>query len=145
MQSQNPQDALAHADALVENTRRSARWLVRYYVAFGVASVLMSVGVGLLQGGWWLAILMVAWFALIVAISIYAARQQTMVRGGGRIHAGVMIAWTLLWVVTVSVGAGNDLPWPWWLAGGVGMLAACLAGAWVVARRTAGVYAKGQS
>ncbi|HVK45596.1 MAG TPA: hypothetical protein VM429_11910 [Micropruina sp.] len=138
MQSQNPQEALTQADALAQNTQRSARWLVRYYLAFGVASVLMSVGVGLLQGGVWLAVLMVIWFGLIVAISIYAARQQTMVRGGGRIHAGVMIAWTVFWVITVSIGASNDLPWPWWLAGGLGMLAACLGGAWVVARRTEG-------
>jgi len=49
-----------------------------------------------------------------------------------------MIAWTVFWVITVSIGASNDLPWPWWLAGGLGMLAACLGGAWVVARRTEG-------
>ena len=81
----------------------------------------------------WLGI---GWLVLVLGISLYSSRQQTMVRGGGRIHAGVMAAWTVIWVITVTVGASNDLPWPWWLAGGVGMLASPLVGAWVVLRRT---------
>lgn len=132
----DPTDALAHADRLAARTRSSARWLARYYVVFGVASALMALGFGLVQGVVWTVILMVAWLALIAGISIYAGRQQTMVLDGGRIHAAVMVAWTVIWVITVAAGGNLALSWPWWLAGGIGMLAVALLGAWAVLRRT---------
>ena len=141
----DPTEALAQAQRLGARTQRSARWLARYYVIFGIASMLRerawleqyaALGFGLLRGRTWALVLTGVWLVLVLGISLYSSRQQTMVRGGGRIHAGVMAAWTVIWVITVTVGASNDLPWPWWLAGGVGMLASPLVGAWVVLRRT---------
>lgn len=132
----DPSDALAQAERLAARTQRSARWLARYYVVFGGASLLMALAFGLLHGMTWTIVLTLAWLVLVVGISVYARRQQTMVRGGARIHTVVMLTWSAVWVVTVVVGANFDLPWPWWLAGGVGMLAAALVGAWVVLRRT---------
>lgn len=129
-------DALAQADSLAVRTRDAARWLARYYVVFGVASALMAVAVGVWQGGIGTLVVMLIWAALIVGLSIYCGRQQTMVRGGGRLHRTVIIAWTALWALTVAVGSSNNLPWPWWLAGGLAMLTASLIGAWVVLRRT---------
>ncbi len=136
MAQHDPTEALAQAQRLGARTQRSARWLARYYVIFGIASMLIALGFGLLRGRTWALVLSGVWLVLVLGISLYSSRQQTMVRGGGRIHAGVMAAWTVIWVITVTVGASNDLPWPWWLAGGVGMLASPLVGAWVVLRRT---------
>lgn len=134
----DPDNALTQADRLAAHTRTSARWLARYYVIFGVASLLMPLGFGLLHEVAWTITLLMFWLALIVGISIYAGRQPTMVQGGGRIHAAVMVAWTVIWVTTVTVGSSQNLPWPWWLAGGVGMLAAALLGARAVQSRTRG-------
>lgn len=128
--------ALARVDELAGHGRRSARWLARYYLVFGVASLLIAPAFGALHGALWTVLLSLLWAGLITAISIYAARQRTMVRGGVRIHGWVMAAWTTIWLATVLLASSYDLPWPWWLLGGVGMLAACLAGAWAVLRRT---------
>lgn len=132
----DPQEVLTQADRLAARTRTSARWLARYYVIFGFASLLMPLGFGLLHGVAWTITLLVCWLALIVGISVYAGRQQTMVQGGGRIHAAVMIAWTAIWVITVAVGSSRGLPWPWWLCGGIGMLAVALLGVRAVLSRT---------
>jgi len=132
----DPTDALEQATRLAARTQRSARWLARYYVIFGGASLLIALAFGLLHGATWTIVLTLVWVALVIGISVYAGRQQTMVRGGGRIHAAVMVAWSVIWVVTVISGATFDLPWPWWLAGGVGMMASALIGAWTVLRRT---------
>ncbi len=136
MEPSNYELALAQIDDLASRARHSARWLARYYVVFGVASLLIAPAFGLLHGPGWMTGLTVTWVMLIVAISIYAARQRTMVRGGGRIHARVMVVWSLLWAVTVVLGSTYHMPWPWWLAGGVAMLATCAVGAWTVMRRT---------
>lgn len=128
--------ALARIDELAAQGRRAARWLARYYLVLGVASLLIAPAFGVLHGPAWTIVLTVLWGVLIVGISVYAGRQRTMVRGGGRIHGWVMAVWTLLWVVTVVIGSGYDLAWPWWLAGGTALLATCAAGAWTVLRRT---------
>lgn len=136
MEPSNYELALSQADELGLRGRRSARWLARYYLVFGVASLLIAPAFGVLHGLAWTIVLTILWGALIVAISVYAGRQRTMVRGGGRIHGWVMTVWTLLWVVTVVLGSSYQLPWPWWLAGGVALLLACVTGAWAVLRRT---------
>ena len=46
----DPTDALAQAQRLGARTQRSARWLARYYVIFGIASMLIALGFGLLRG-----------------------------------------------------------------------------------------------
>lgn len=45
----------------------------------------------------------------------------------------------------MTVGSSQNLPWPWWLAGGVGMLAAALLGARAVQKphQGAGMSIKG--
>ncbi|MFT4295515.1 MAG: hypothetical protein QM582_08890 [Micropruina sp.] len=136
MEPTNYQLALAHADELAGQGGRSARWLARYYLVFGVASLLIAVAFGVLSGLVWTIVLTVLWAALITGISIYAGRQRTMVRGGGRVHAWVMTVWTLLWAGTVVIGSSYRMPWPWWLAGGLALLATCAVGSWTVLRRT---------
>lgn len=136
MESSDYELAVARIDELGARSRRSARWLARYYLIFGVASLVIAPAFGVLHGPAWAIVLALLWAGLITAISIYAGRQRTMVRGGGRIHGWVMVAWTTIWVATVTIATSYDLSWPWWLAGGVGMLAACFSGAWVVLRRT---------
>ena len=136
MEPTNYQLALSQADELALRGRRSARWLARYYVVFGFASLLIAPAFGTLHGLAWTVTLSLLWAALIVGITLYAARQRTMVRGGARIHGWVMAVWTLVWVATVVIGSSFELAWPWWLAGGVAMLCTCMAGAWAVLRRT---------
>lgn len=138
MEPMNYETARAQVDEMAVRARRSARWLARYYLVFGVASLLAAVGFGVLHGLVWTIVLTTLWGALIVAITVYAARQRTMVRGGGRLHGWVMAVWTVLWVGTVVIGSGYDLAWPWWLGGGVALLATCTVGAWAVLRRTEG-------
>lgn len=135
MEPSNADLALHQADKLAARAEHSARWLARYYIAFGIASLLIAVGFGLLHGLVWTIVLTVLWGGVITAISIYAGRQRTMVRGGGRLHLTVMLVWTLVWVLTVLIGTGFELAWPWWLGGGIALLITCLVGARVVRNR----------
>lgn len=135
MEPSNADLALHQADQLAARAERAARWLARYYIAFGIASLLIAVGFGLLHGLVWTIVLTVLWGGVITAISIYAGRQRTMVRGGGRLHLTVMLVWTLVWVLTVLIGTGFELAWPWWLGGGIALLITCLVGAGVVRNR----------
>ena len=50
MAQHDPTEALAQAQRLGARTQRSARWLARYYVIFGIASMLIALGFGLLRG-----------------------------------------------------------------------------------------------
>lgn len=134
MEPSNADLALHQADQLAARAERSARWLARYYIAFGIASLLIAVGFGLLHGLVWTVVLTALWGGVITAISIYAGRQR-MVRGGGRLHLTVMLVWTLVWVLTVLIGTGFELAWPWWLGGGIALLITCLVGAGVVRNR----------
>ncbi len=136
MEPTNYQLALSQADELALRAHHSARWLARYYVIFGVASLLIAPAFGLLHGLAWTIVLTGLWGALILGISLYAAKQRTMVRGGARIHGWVMAVWTLVWVTTVVLGNIYELAWPWWVAGGVAMLVTCFIGARAVLRRT---------
>lgn len=135
MEPTNADLALSQADQLAARVRHSAQWLARYYVAFGIASALIALGFGVLRGLVWTILLTVLWAGVITAISVYANRQRTMVRGGARLHLTVMLIWTAVWVATVAIGSTFDLPWFWWLGGGVLLLATCLVGARVVWNR----------
>lgn len=136
MEEITPQQALARADELATQSAHASKWLARYYVIFGLSSVVMAVGFGLLKGPVWAITLSLAWLALIVAISRYAARQPAMIRGGGRLHGAVMVAWTVCWVATVGIGSTAEVGWWWWLGGGMSLLVVSLIGAWTVLRRT---------
>ena len=72
MEPTNYQLALSQADELVLRGRRSARWLARYYVVFGFASLLIAPAFGTLHGLAWTVTLSVLWAALIVGITLYA-------------------------------------------------------------------------
>lgn len=136
MEPTNYQLALAHIEELALRAHRSARWLARYYVIFGVASLLIAPAFGVLHGAAWTIVLTALWGLLILGISLYAAKQRTMVRDGARIHGWVMAVWALVWVLTVVLGSIYELAWPWRLGGGIAMLATCLLGARAVLNRT---------
>lgn len=135
MEPSNNDLALAQADEFAGRVRHAAQWLARYYVAFGFASLLFALGFGVLSGPAWMVALIVLWGAAIIAISLYAGRQRTLVRGGQRLHLTVMLVWSAVWVLTVAIGSSLDMPWPWWLGGGVLLFATCLVGARIVQHR----------
>ena len=138
MNNDAAREALAKADLLADQTAGHGRWLIRFYVIFGAASVLMAMAFGTFHGLVAVVSLTALWLVLVIAISIYANTRQAVVRGMGRLHALVMIGWTLVWVVTIMIGTSKHLGWPWFAAGGVSMLIVCLVGAYAAHRRTSG-------
>lgn len=139
MDNDAAREALAQADLLANRTASQGRWLVRYYLILGVASLLVGAAFGLFHGPVAMVTLVTIWMAVVVGISIYANTRRAVVRGMGRLHMTVMLGWSAAWILTVGFGTGRNLGWQWYLFGGVLMLAVCLAGAYVAYRRTAGV------
>ncbi len=136
MEANSAQEVLARAEALQARSAASSRWLVWYYLVFGVGSLLASIGVGAFSAGVGLAVVMICWMILIAAISIYANTRMAVMRGMGRLHSVVMIAWTIVWVAMVMLGARAGLGLGWWIGGGVVLLVISWLGALVAHRRT---------
>jgi hypothetical protein len=129
--------ALRRAAELSAATRRAARWYATYLTIFAVAIFAMCIGFGLVGGRWGALVLTPIWVLLVVALSLWSARQRSVVAGMGRIHAWVIGGWAVAWGVTVFVG-GFVFPdtLAWWVLGGVLTAIPPVAGAVVTARRT---------
>ena len=129
--------ALRQAAELSAATPRAGRWYTTYLTVFAVATFAMCVGFGLVGGRWAAIVITPIWVLLVVALSIWAARQRSAVAGMGRIHAWVIGSWTVAWGVTVFAG-GFVFPdtLAWWILGGVLTAIPPVIGTVVVARRT---------
>jgi uncharacterized membrane protein YjjP (DUF1212 family) len=129
--------ALRQAAELSAATRRAGRWYTTYLTVFAVATFAMCIGFGLMGGRWAAIVITPIWVLLVVALSVWSARQRSVVAGMGRIHAWVIGGWTVAWGVTVIVGS---LVFPhtlaWWVLGGVLTAIPPVIGAIVTARRT---------
>ncbi|MDT9595340.1 hypothetical protein RDV89_19790 [Nocardioides zeae] len=134
----DPDDArrsLEQATSLSTTSTSAARWLVPYYVALGLGSVVLALGVGLTGDPVVVVVTTTLWVVLVVATSVYAATRRATVRGMAALHGVTMGAWTAAWCTTVLVGSLADLGWAWWAGGGLAMLAICLAAAASAHRR----------
>lgn len=138
MNSELAREALARAERLAASTSTAGRWAVRYYVIFGLASFLYALSLVFLRGSTTMAVPTIVFVAVIAGLTIYANSRCAIMRGLGRVHASVMVAWTLVWLATILIGTRLDLGSSWWLAGGAAMLAICLGGAWAAHRCTSG-------
>jgi hypothetical protein len=129
--------ALRQAAELSAATRRAGRWYATYLMIYAAATFAMCVGFGLIGGRWSAVVLTPIWVLMVVALSIWSARQPTTVAGMGRIHLWVVGGWTVAWGVTVFVG-GFLFPHTlaWWVLGGLLTALPPVVGAVIVARRT---------
>jgi hypothetical protein len=129
--------ALRQAAELSAATRRAGRWYTTFLVVFAVVTFAMCIGFGLIGPRWGAIVVTPIWVLLMVALSIWSARQRAAVAGKRWIDAGVIAGWTVAWGVTVIVGS---LLFPqtlaWWVFGGVLTAIPPAIGAVVVARRT---------
>lgn len=129
MDTTDARAALAQAHSLQTAGAAAGRWLVGYYIAFGLASFAFCSAFGFAHGRNGVLVLTAAWAVFVVALSVYAATRRAAMRGMGRLHGTVMAVWGLTWVVIVMVGSKVPMdPW-WWIGGGIVQLLVCLAAA----------------
>lgn len=129
--------ALSQADQLAAQGRHAGRWYAVYLVIYAVATFVICLGFGLIHGKTAALVLTPIWVALVIILSVWAARQRYVVAGMSRIHLLVIGSWSVAWLITVFVGT-MALPtsFGWWVFGGVLTAIPPVIGAVVVARRT---------
>ena len=131
-------DQLDRAARLSGAARRSSRWYRTYLVVFAAGSFVLAVATGLWAGGPGVAVVTGVWAAFIALSSVWVTRKPTTIRGMKGLHLGVMLAWTVAWVLTVVLGSTvftGQLAW--WVVGGLLTAAAPAVGAVLAHRRTA--------
>lgn len=129
--------ALGHTEQLRGSVDRRSRWLVRYQLGYGAASLLMVAALGLLHGPAGVVISGTCWVLVIAALSVYAVRQPVAHRGMALTH-GVMIGtWGVLYAAVLIPGLTvfRDEP-AWWLPGAVAVSLPGFVCALWTARRT---------
>ncbi|UZJ30123.1 hypothetical protein [Streptomyces endophytica] len=134
--SEDAAAALARAQELGSTVRASTKWSVRYQVIFGCGSGVMVLALGLLGQPYGVALSSILWCATVGGLSVYAARQRVARRGFGRWHAGLIIAWGLLYnAVQVPGFIWFQGVTAWWVAGAVLVALPGLIGGYAEARR----------
>lgn len=136
MDTTDARAALAQAQSLQTAGAAAGRWLVRYYVIFGLASFAFSSAFGFTPGRNEILALTAAWVVFVLVLSLYAGTRRAAMRGMGRVHAVVMTLWGLTWLIVVQVGAFARMGLWWWVGGGIVQLLICLAAARHVAAKT---------
>lgn len=139
MNTADARAALAQAHSLQSVAAAAGRWLVGYYIVFGVASFGFSSAFGVTHGRFGVLALTAAWAVVVLALSLYASTRKAAMRGMGRLHGIVMAGWGLAWVVIVIVGSTVPMGLWWWIGGGIVQLLICLVAARHVAVKTAAV------
>jgi hypothetical protein len=134
--AQDAAAALARAQELRSTVKDGTKWYVRYQVIYGCASAVMVLAIGLLGRPHGVALGIGFWVAVITGLSVYSARQRVSRVGFGRWHAGLIIAWALLYGAVLVPG----MIWfqdaaAWWVPGALVVALPGLIGGYVEARR----------
>ncbi|MFD9209756.1 hypothetical protein ACFVZM_26215 [Streptomyces sioyaensis] len=116
--SKDAMAALARAQELRATVRDGTKWYAWYQVIFGGAAAVMVLSIGLISRPHGVAIGCGMWFAVIIGLSVYAARQRVARSGFRRRHATLITVWALLYGGVLSAG----LIWfpgvvAWWVPG----------------------------
>jgi hypothetical protein len=114
-------EAIQNADRLTARARQGGRWYARYLLLYAVASLILAVSFAVIGPRWGAFVLTPIWVCFVVAISIYASRQQTSLRGTTRTHTLMIAAWAVLWLCTLLGSFAFHQAFWWWLLGGVAM------------------------
>lgn len=128
--------ALARAQELRSTVRDGTKWYAWYQVIFGSAAAVMVLSIGLISKPYGVAIGCGIWITVIIGLSVYAARQRVARLGFQRRHAGLIIAWGLLYGGVLSAG----LIWfpgvvAWWVPGALLVALPGLIGGYLETRR----------
>ncbi|MGG7572131.1 hypothetical protein [Streptomyces sirii] len=134
--AQDAAAALARAQELRSTVKDGTKWYVRYQVIYGCASALLVLAIGLLGRPHGVALGIGFWCAVVVGLSVYAARQRVARLGFGRRHSGMIIAWALLYGAVLVPG----MIWfqdaaAWWVSGALVVALPGLIGGYLEARR----------
>jgi hypothetical protein len=121
MENIDAAEAIQHADRLTARARQGGRWYARYLLLYAVASVIIAIGFALVGPRWGATVITPIWVCFVVAISIYANRQQTSLRGTTRMHSLMIAAWAVLWLLTLLGSFTFHQAIWWWVLGGVAM------------------------
>ena len=130
-------EALEDAARLASLARQSGKWYARYLLAYAIASFALAVTFAL--GGPRIGVLVITplWVLFVAAISVYAARQRSSLRGAGRIQGAMIAAWTVAWGITLFGSFSVHQALWWWVLGGVAMAIPPLVARHIVLRRIA--------
>lgn len=128
--------ALARAQELRSTVRDGTRWYAWYQVIYGSATAVTMLCTGLISRPYGVAIGCGVWIAVIVGLSVYAARQRVTRWGFQRRQASLLIVWGLLYGGVLSAG----LIWfpgvaAWWVPGALLVALPGLIGGYLEARR----------
>lgn len=134
MEHNAAQEALAQASALETSARRGSRWLVGWYIIFGVATLVVASILAYVPGPVGMVTFIVFWGLVVAGLSVYAGTRKTAMRNMGKVHGAVIGAWGGAWALTVALGV--TIGQLGYLLGGVACFLICLFGAWYVHRKT---------
>ncbi|MGW9078392.1 hypothetical protein [Streptomyces kronopolitis] len=128
--------ALARAQELRSTVRDGTRWYAWYQVVYGIVAAVMMLSIGLISRPYGVAIGCGVWTSAIAGLSVYVARQRVTRLGFQRRHAGLLLAWGLLYGGLLSAG----LIWfpgvvAWWVPGALLVALPGLIGGYLEARR----------
>ncbi|MEV6566519.1 hypothetical protein [Streptomyces kronopolitis] len=134
--SQDAVAALARAQELRSTVRDGTRWYAWYQVIYGSATAFTLLSTGLITRPYGVAIGCGVWIAVIVGLSVYAARQRVTRWGFQRRQACLVTAWGLLYGGVLTVGL---IRFPgvvaWWVPGALLVALPGLIGGYLEARR----------
>lgn len=115
MQEHEARDALERAQVLGRRVRHHGAWLAGYCSAFGTASFVLVLTIGLLPGTPVL-ITGVLFAILIAGLVLWAATRPVSPRHFVWMHTGMILGWGVLYGVALHVGLEHFPKNPlWWI------------------------------
>ncbi|MEU8888706.1 hypothetical protein [Streptomyces sp. NPDC048442] len=131
-------EALRQADRVESAAWQGSSWYLRFLLVFGLAQLVIAPTLVLWRGPASTFVAIGVNTAVVIAMSVYAARQRTLRRGFGIRHGAVIGGWGVAFGLTAALGTtflhGNTL------FAAVATLACALpfaVGAWFEIRRPA--------
>lgn len=120
MRQNEAREALALAQEVESRARSGGGWYMGFGIAFGVASFLLTLTIGLYPAPWAMGLAMGLFGVFLTALITWAVTRAVVPRGFGWLHGAGMGVWGLVYGLVLALGIRYFPQDPsWWVPGAV--------------------------
>lgn len=120
MRQNEAREALALARKVESRARFGGGWYMGFGLAFGAASCLLTLTIGLYPTPWAMGLAMGLFWVFLAVLITWAVTRAVVPRGFGRLHGVGMGVWGLVYGLVLLLGTRHFPQDPsWWVPGAV--------------------------